>query len=215
MKKASSRGRLVVLLVASLSLSLGMARAGGRAETGLLEAPRLLVVWYDGHRLYPGTHGGVAREIASIFPPLELEMRWLESIEYDERLDERSILLRIVLTPSDPSGPGWGLDGDVLGAAPPGNGRVRSIYIFYHKLKRAVARNTPNPPVRLLEKALARVVAHEMIHAVAPSVRHAKRGLMRPSVGSSFLAGHNVVASSPVRQAFLAGAESILATASP
>jgi hypothetical protein len=142
-------------------------------------------------------------------------MRWLESIEYDERLDEGSILLRIVLTPSNPSGPGWGLEGDVLGASPPGNGRVRSIYIFYKRLKRTVARNTPNPPVRLLEKALARVVAHEMIHAVAPSVRHAKRGLMRPILGSSFLARNDVVVSSPVRQAFLAGAESILATASP
>ena len=212
-----TKTRVIALLVALLSFSVGTTRAAGLAQAEG-EAPRLVAVWYDGHRLYRGAFSGVAREVASIFDPLELEIRWQEALEHDPPLDERTILLRIVLTPSDGSGPGWRLRGDVLGAAPPGNGRIRSIYIFYKEVVREVAKGMPNggilqPPVKLLEKALGRVVAHEMIHAVAPSISHTKRGLMRPAVGSFFLAGNkNVVLSHPVAQAFVAGAESIAAT---
>ncbi len=220
MKKGSSQGRLVVLLVASTALSMGLGRADDRAETESFPTPRLLVVWHDAHRLYPGTHGGVASEVASLFGPLELEMHWQKAKRYDPRLDERTVLVRIVLTPSDPSGPGWGLGEDVMGAVLPGDGRARSVYIFYNtlvrglKMKSQEGRHPDLNERKLLTKALGRVVAHEMIHAVAPTVGHEKRGLMRRGVTRSFLARNDVVVSRPVEQAFLAGVENILATTS-
>ena len=213
------RKSLVVLLVASLVPFLGTAR-GGAVETAASTKPRLLVVWHDAHRLYPGHHGGVAREVTSLFGPLELEMHWQRAGQYDPPLDARTILLRIVLLPSDPDGAGWELGGDVMGAVLPGTGRTRSVYVFYRRLVRGLKLKSQEGRVpdlnerKLLEKALGRVVAHEMVHAVAPSVRHAKRGLMRPSVTRSFLAGDDVVVSGSLKQAFFAGIERALATPS-
>jgi hypothetical protein len=213
-----SLGRLVLLLAA-----LTRATATASAEDPTAAEPlagRLLVVWHDAHRLYHGTHSEVAREVQSLFEPLGLEMHWQRAKQFDPPLDERTILLRIVLMPSDPAGPGWGLGGEVMGAVLPGNGRARSVYVFYPTLVRGLKlepREGRLPDFNerdLLAKALGRVVAHEMVHAVAPDVPHAKRGLMQPSVTRSFLAGPDVVVSEPLRQAFLAGVVRILSSTS-
>jgi hypothetical protein len=212
-------GRLVLFL-ATLTRAPGMVEADDHTETESLAAPRLLLVWHDAHRLYPGTHSGVAREVQSLFGPLELEMHWQRAKQFDPPLDERTILLRIVLMPSDPAGPGWGLGGDVMGAVLPANGRARSVYVFYPTLVRGLKLKSQEGRLpdfnerELLEKALGRVVAHEMVHAIAPGVRHAKRGLMQPSVTRSFLARHDVVVSGPLRQAFHAGVVRILSSTS-
>jgi hypothetical protein len=214
-----SQGRLILLL-AVLTRATGMASADDDTKAGSLSAPRLLVVWHDAHRLYHGTHTEVAHEVQSLFDPLELEMHWQQAKRFDPPLDERTILLRIVLMPSDPAGPGWGLKGDVMGAVLPGNGRARSVYVFYPtlvrglKLKPREGRLPDLDEREVLEKALGRVVAHEMVHAIAPDVQHAKHGLMQPSVTRSFLASHDVVVSEPLRQAFLAGVVRILSSTS-
>lgn len=217
-KNGWSRKPLSAAMVVALLLAVSTARAddGGRPESPA--APRLLVVWHDAHGLYPGPHGGVAREVASLFAPLELEVHWRRAERYDPPLDERTMLLRIVLMPSDPSGAGWGLKEDVMGAVLPSNGRARSVYIFYKALVRGLKmklREGRIPDFRdrkLLERALGRVVAHEMVHAVAPAVRHAERGLMGSGVTRSFLAQEDVVVSEPLRRAFVTGVERILST---
>jgi hypothetical protein len=218
MNRAASFIRLVLIL-ATMAHARVLAGAEEKSEqsTGV---PRLLVVWHDAHHLYPGSHTGVAREVAALFAPLEVEMHWQRAKQFDPPLDRRTILLRIVLLPSDPAGPGWELGGDVMGAVLPANGRARSIYVFYPTLVRGLkleprAGRYPDFHERkLLEKALGCVVAHEMVHAVAPGVSHQKRGLMQPGVTRSFLARHDAVVSGPLRQAFVAGVENILSSTS-
>jgi hypothetical protein len=43
--------------------------------------------------------------------------------------------------------------------------------------------------VEEVARALARVAAHEIVHAIAPDVPHAAHGLMRHSLDRSFLVG--------------------------
>ena len=216
MRMGWSRAARVMFLFGSLALTVRGARGEEPAES----PPRLLVVWHDAHHLYPGTHRGVAREVASLFAPLDVEMHWQGAKQYDPALDVRTILVRVVLLPSDPSGPGWELEEDVMGAVLPSNGRKRSIYIFYKTVVRGLkikAHDGRLPDLNerdLLERALGRVVAHEMIHAVAPSVRHAQHGLMRRGVTRSFLARNELVLAGSLKSAFEAGVVAILSSTS-
>jgi len=219
MKQVSNIATLLLLLVASLAIFGGPTRASAQAESESQQAPLVLVAWYDRHHLYAGGTQDLAREVTSVLEPNGVEIRWWENIEDDFHLDERTILVRAVLTSSDASGRGWGLNEDVLGVTPLVNGQVRSIYIFYNRLIREVARSvsddvTQRPPVELVERALGRVVAHEMIHAVAPAVQHSNHGLMRASLSNSVLSGMNMAISPREREAFLAGAKNVLAAGS-
>lgn len=218
MRRGSNRATAVMLFMAALALTCTAGRASEPATTDTSsESPRIVLVWHDAHRLYPGSYGGVAREVASLLTPLDLELSWQPVERYDPELDDRTILLRIVLMPSDPAGPGWELGEDVMGAVLPSEGHARSIYIFYKTLVRglkikALDGRLPDLNERkLIERALGRVVAHEMVHAVAPAVGHAHRGLMRSGVTRSFLARDDVVVATSLRRALVTGVERILA----
>jgi hypothetical protein len=132
-------------------------------------------------------------------------------------LDENTILLRIVLMPSKPSGSDWGLEEDVLGAFLPGGGRSHSLYVFYRNLARAVkipdrfGRLPDIQELRRLSRALGRVVAHEMIHAVAPTQRHASGGLMRKGLAYSFLVKDDVELEERLIAALVSGVYNLLA----
>ena len=219
MKRGSTVGTRAVLLVVAQGLFVGNALTEDRAATIISQKPcKLLVVWHDPHYLYPGKYGGVAREVADLFAPLELEMEWRPAELHDPELDENTALLRIILLPSDPAGDGWGLDEDVTAVYLPSHGPARSVYIFYNTLVQRlnIGSQRGRVPVaterRLLDKALGRVVAHEMIHAVAPTMHHLDHGLMRPKVTHSYLARNEFSVSEEVKHAFVAGVHGILTT---
>ncbi len=212
---------VVALVVLIGTLYLGIAEtvgANGRIEDRLTRRPRLLMVWHDAHGLAPnGTFRSMVREVEALFGPVGLEIEWMEAKLEDPPLDENTILLRIVLMPSKPSGPDWGLDEDVMGAFLPGGGRSHSLYVFYRNLVAAV--KIPERPNRLpdvrelrrLSRALGRVVAHEMIHAVAPAEKHASGGLMRKGLSYSFLVKENVALEEHLIGAFVSGVFGLLA----
>ena len=63
----------------------------------------------------------------------------------------------------------------------------------------------PGARDRALGLALARVVAHEVIHAMAPEEPHAKAGLMSHSMNRAFLLGDNAPLDARCGRAFLTG----------
>ncbi len=106
---------------------------------------------------------------------------------------------------------------DVMGAFLPGGGRSHSLYVFYRNLVRAVkihGRPSRRPDIRelrRLSRALGRVVAHEMIHAVVPTEQHGSGGLMRKGLGYSFLVKDEVALEEQLIEAFLSGVDGLLA----
>lgn len=208
----------LVLLIGAFCFVTETVGAPSGTEDRLTRGPRLLMVWHDAHGLAPnGTFPGMVREVEKLFGPVNLEVKWLEAEVEDPPLDENTILLRIVLVPSKPSGSGWGLEKDVMGAFLPGGGRSHSLYIFYRNLVRAVKiherpSRLPNiRELRRLSRALGRVVAHEMIHAVAPTAQHASGGLMRKGLAYSFLVKDEVALEKHLIEAFLLGVDGLLA----
>jgi hypothetical protein len=140
--------------------------------------PRLLLVWHDPNDVYPTSSEAVASEVRRIFAPLGVEIDWARGRDEEEAiqsLDGETLMLRVVLVPSEPSGPGWGLSPEALGAVLFMDGRPSDIYIFYRNMLRVLglhrsARPSPRELVKLsrLSRAVGRVTAHELVHAVAP-----------------------------------------------
>ncbi len=213
------RGVALVLLIGAFCFGITeTVGAHSGAEDRLTRRPRLLMVWHDAHGLAPnGTFRGMVREVEKLFAPVGLEIEWLEAEVEDPPLDENTILLRIVLMSSEPSGSDWSLEKDVMGAFLPGGGRSHSLYVFYRNLVRAV--NIHDRPSRLpdirelrrLSRALGRVVAHEMIHAVAPKAQHGSGGLMRKGLAYSYLVKDEVALEKHLIEAFLLGVDGLLA----
>ena len=94
----------------------------------------------------------------------------------------------------EPSGPGWRLQANTLGAtvvdgrlAPP------AVYIFYKSVVATLGlRERPRklPDTYFLgraSRAFGRVVAHEVAHAIAPGEPHARDGLMQAGLEPVFL----------------------------
>ena len=213
--------RVVALVLFIGTFSFGInetVSAHNGIENRLAREPRLLMVWHDAHGLAPnGTFKGMVREVEKLFGPIGVEIEWVKAELEDPPLDGNTILLRIVLMPSKPSGADWGLEEDVMGAFLPGDGRSHSLYVFYRNLVSAVKihdRPSRLPDIRELRRlarALGRVVAHEMVHAVAPTEGHASGGLMRKGLAYSFLVKDQVMLDERLIEAFLSGVDGLLA----
>lgn len=151
----------------------------------------------DPHDLLPAGERRVAEETKRILESAGVSARWERASEEEAtETESREHRLRVVLVPSDPSGPGWELSAETLGAtvrsgpeAPP------AVYIFYHSVMSILSRNPsslmlPDPFfLGRASRAFGRVVAHEIAHAVAPHEPHVGSGLMRAGLARERLIG--------------------------
>ncbi len=82
---------------------------------------------------------------------------------------------------------------EVMGAFITDGSPGRAVYIFFRNVMRGVGLNPDAGRLptqrerRQLRQGLARVVAHEVVHALAPSQPHAPRGLMCRKLNRSLL----------------------------
>ena len=145
------------------------------------EDPDLSLVWHDGYNLAPKVYGVMKREVESIFSEIginasvrrgEVGRYFHEETPYPE--------VNVVLHPHPSAA--FGFDEDAMGAAF-GN----YAYIFPAKIKEALAQDDNESSDQLLVlnqlgQAVGRVVAHEVIHLIAPGRPHAAEGLMCESL---------------------------------
>jgi hypothetical protein len=199
--------RTASLLVSGLTVLAG-AQAQAAVHTDISDATRgscLVLEWMDPHELLPTGERWMAKETTRILEAADIAARWDWSSSDENRETHASNnpehRLRVVLLPSDPSGPGWGLSVNTLGttvmngvSAPP------AVYIFYRSVASLLGRNAhPNSvsePHVLgpATRAFGRVVAHEIAHAIAPTEPHASSGLMQAGLDPSLLTARNDVA---------------------
>lgn len=149
-------------------------------------APQLELALFDRVRLSPAMFDEMAGELDRVLPARNAEIVWLVA---NDQLVIHSPQgeIQVILSPSLPEV--WGFDETVMGAVLSGGRKDPGgvIVVFPARVAQVVgaqkylkfprrARRDPR-----LARALARVIAHEIIHAVAPDHLHGQDGLMHAS----------------------------------
>ena len=188
------RSRKVVSYKPALScifllVALSSVRRSDASETGigiLFEGdhrPRLTLLWHDGYRLASHSFRVMSREVESIFSEIGVEVCWHDGSHglWRENEPPSSIEIRLVLLPVDSID--WGYEEQVMGAAVRNRetpGSTHTVYVFFPNVLRTLGLR-PDAKVgkwRVVARTLGRVLAHEIVHAIAPGYPHRDEGLM-------------------------------------
>ena len=153
-----------------------------------LSAPRTRapeVVWIDLANVPALAEEAARREAAAVLASVGLTPGWRVGHAEDVF---GSDVLPVVLLPQDRSA-GRGGPRRVLGACLPG--KVGRVWVYLDNLAWTMGLPghdglRPEQAVRM-GRAIGRIVAHEMIHAAAPGLDHARHGIMAASFGRSEL----------------------------
>ena len=183
----SARGTAEILVAIIL-----VPAAAGAGEPVALPAgpPALLLTWLDVSGVTGGVDGVARSEVRSILSEAGLEVAWRRGRGGEEaRPGEIQIILVDRLRVDRVSGR------PVLGATP---SRLREhpfVWIHVRSVRAALglaggssAHDLPVGARRNLGVALGRVIAHEVVHALAPALRHG-RALMSESLKWDHLTG--------------------------
>jgi hypothetical protein len=159
--------------------------------------PRLALAWTDPGRAHAGLERHMKREVGALFDSMGVRVDWIahERTPRDGRVVTVLILNHVPTSMS--SDTVWGRDdyGVVLGMTERTPSPRPVIWVLLPNVKRALglepARGPTDPAWAQddLARLVARVVAHEVIHALAPATPHARAGLMRARWGADLLWG--------------------------
>lgn len=156
-------------------------------------AQRLTLVLFDVQRQLPMGFEEMAQEVRAIFAEIGVEIAWRQAEPGDTFGDRPGIELPVILLANDPSPARR--QRPIMGLVVRDQQPVRSIWAFMCQLKRTLGLD-PRPGYlysgnerRMLSRALARVVAHEVVHALAPEHPHDEQGLMRQTLSRKMLVG--------------------------
>jgi len=140
----------------------------------------LTLQWCDPHGLFEHGWTGIENELIRTFEPLRVVVRFTK-----EGPPEGERPIQVVLVRSEPAQ--WGLPPNTLGAVLSRSGPQTQVYVFFPPVARVLGyrpevlrKRWPTArEARDLNRAFARVIAHEVMHAVLPSRPHADDGLTR------------------------------------
>jgi len=170
-------------------------------------APVLSLLWFDPQANLPEGFGTLGGEVASIFRGIGVEVRWTRAgpatVYGDSPLPE----IPVILLREDPAR--TRADQHVMGLVMPQQAPSRPIWVFLRSVRLTLGhdvgrrRAATNAQARELAIALARVVAHEVVHSIAPDEPHSRGGLMNHSLNRSFLLGKGAPLDPQCAAAFL------------
>lgn len=176
---------------AVLLLTVGTVAGAGDPPA---ENPALVVRWSDPQRtLHPASLGDLAREAEALF------RRWgvrLRTSEADDALDLRRI--RVILLDCRSLGPSpartMGQTSTVPSVCP-------AVWILVPNVRQVLDGTELKASGNVLNRALALVAAHEILHVLAPGLGHASSGVMRSHLRASDLAEPGIRIDAAFRQA--------------
>jgi hypothetical protein len=199
-------GRLGLILTAA-----SVAPAGPlRAAPGAAAPARLPAVEIDFAALAPLTRTVMRRELAAVLAPAALLFDW-RSAGPAEETDRGE--LRVVLLASTGVGSDRGALGSTArrGIVPP------TIWLYVPNVAATLGLGHAGVAAgfeaqRRLGVALGRVVAHELVHALAPAVPHAEAGLLRARMHAFQLTSGRPAFEGDCAASLAAGAQAWLAS---
>jgi hypothetical protein len=181
-------------------LGAAVLRGGERRE--------LQLVWVDAHGLFPDFER-VHSEADVIFRDLGVDVCW-EVGSDPRRSDAGERRIQVVLMPSEPSG--WGISPNAMGVVLiPASAQQDSVYLFYRPILRNIGLGRRggamlNPRERRdTARAIARVLIHEVVHAIAPNLSHADEGVMHDSLLMGALSNRGIEIDDRTREELLRG----------
>jgi hypothetical protein len=146
--------------------------------------PQLGLVVYDVQDLLQASYADFVAETSSIFQQMGVVTGWrrggLGTVHGSGTLRE----IPVILLAEAPGRLRSQLD--VLGLIP--KNQPPAIWVFVKHVRRAIA-SSADADDRQLAVAIGRVVAHEMVHSLAPGLGHTKGGLMKYSLDREALVG--------------------------
>jgi hypothetical protein len=156
-----------------------LAAPGDLGAADALVVPSLRAVEIDFSRLAPLTRDTMRQELGQVLGPVSLSLSWRKARTDGETEPDE---LRFVFLPR----PGVGSDRGAL-ASTANRTLVRTTWIYVPTVASALDLDPADVALsfdaqRLVGVALGRVLAHEVVHAIAPDVDHAGAGLMRPGL---------------------------------
>jgi hypothetical protein len=148
----------------------------------------------------------LAREVEAIFREIGVEVTWRQGGPGKGCEDGPVPELPVIVLPADPRP---GREGEhAMGLVIRDQQPRHAIWVFLSGVRWALGQ--PSLPgfadARRLQEiglAVARVVAHEVVHAIAPEQPHTRGGLMNPALNRAFLLGPRTRLEGPLVRAFL------------
>jgi hypothetical protein len=162
-----------------MALVASTARGENDAQHG--EHRRLQLCWLDADGRYPLTVEPMKREVASTLAAIGVEVVWLDALR-----STSGPVLAVTLMRKPP--PRWRVPAHAMGATPTHANRRDAVFVFLPPIMRALGleprmKRLPTPRERIgLSRAIARVVVHELVHALAPDVEHGEGSVMQASL---------------------------------
>jgi hypothetical protein len=177
----------------------------------------LRLFWFDPKGLAPFVFEPTSKEVSRIFRSVGVSLRW-EKGSSGTNLGEGSLDIPVILLPTDPMA--TRASRRVMGLVPREPVGPRAVWVFLSNVRWTLGHDPRSSRIsprqaNELGLALARVVAHEVVHAVAPDEPHTSGGLMHHSMDRTFLLGMKAPIDPDCGRAFVRTLDEILAPPTP
>ena len=158
---------------------------------------RLILTWQDPDELFSLGSQRVGQYVKAIFEDIGVSTAWKAGVVVNTA-DPRTVVVQVLLRRSDATT--WGLSPEVMGVAFSKTTPQDTVYVFFPSVVRTLGYD-PQVVMRYgasmrqsmeLNWALSRVVAHEVLHAVAPLLKHASGQVMEGQLKRALLLMPNV-----------------------
>jgi hypothetical protein len=133
------------------------------------------LIWNDPHQLLPWARETTTRRVEEKLREVSVEVCWAG-------VEQEGVSVRVILMPTPPTR--WGLPAHTMGVVVGRSVPRRAVFVFPRNVLRTLGyelgRELPGPKMRVyVTRGLARVIAHELIHALRPDLPHSSYGLMK------------------------------------
>jgi len=155
------------------------------SEDPVTASPRLILRWVDPGGLFSIGSKTLGSRVRAIFEGIGVQTTWREGDEMP-LAESSAVRVRVFLLPTEPTA--CGLSSNAMGVVLSRTTPQDAVYIFFPSVARTLGYR-PQELIRhgglsvghamVLARALSRVVAHEVIHAVAPALAHGPKGLTK------------------------------------
>ncbi len=193
-------GKCAAALLAGLTVLLVVPSEAASPPAGTSVG----LVWFDPENMLPDGFAEARQEIDAIFRGIGVEVRWTQGGHDSGYLSAGRPEVAVVLVAEDRShGPR-----SVMGLVLRGEKTIRVAWVFVNNVRVALGhrplRPRPSPEqIPELARAVARVAAHEVVHAIAPDEPHAREGLMSEALSRHFLLRERAIIDPRCASAFL------------